>query len=80
MLFIIYINDIDLGLNNFIAKFADDMKIGNSVISDRDKASKKICSKSLHGLIGGKCLSTLTNAIFFNWEQEIKNMNTRWVE
>ncbi len=36
------------------------------------KASKKVCKKSPHGLIGGKCLSTLTNAIFFNWEQEIK--------
>ncbi len=37
VLFIIYINDIDLGLNNFIAKFTDDTKIGNSVISDRDR-------------------------------------------
>ncbi len=31
-----YINDIDIQLNNFIAKFVDDTKIGNSVISDRD--------------------------------------------
>ncbi len=37
VLFIIYINDIDRGLNNFIAKFADDTKIGNSVLSDRDR-------------------------------------------
>ncbi len=37
--FIIYINDIDVGLNNFMAKFADDTKIGNSVISDRDRQS-----------------------------------------
>ncbi len=29
VLFIIYINDIDLGLNNFTAKFAGDTKIGN---------------------------------------------------
>ncbi len=29
VLFIIYINNIDLGLNNFIAKFVDDTKIGN---------------------------------------------------
>ncbi len=36
VLFIMYINDIDVGLNNFITKFADDTKIGNSVISDRD--------------------------------------------
>ncbi len=39
MLFIIYINDIDIGLNNFIGKFADDTKIGNSVIFDRDRQS-----------------------------------------
>ncbi len=37
VLFIIYINDIEVGLNNFIAKFSDDTKIGNSVISDRDR-------------------------------------------
>ncbi len=39
VLFIIYINDINVGLNNFIGKFADDTKIGNSVISDRVKQS-----------------------------------------
>ncbi len=35
VLFIIYINDIDLRLNNFIAKFADDTKIRNFAWSDR---------------------------------------------
>ncbi len=39
VLFITYINDIDVGLNNFIGKFADDTKIGNSVIPDRDRQS-----------------------------------------
>ncbi len=39
VLFIIYINDIDVGLYNFIAKFADDTKIGISVISGRDRQS-----------------------------------------
>ncbi len=39
VLFMIYINDIDVGLNNFIAKFADDTKTGNSVIFDRDRQS-----------------------------------------
>ncbi len=39
VLFIIYINDINLGLNNFIAKLSDDTKIVNSVISDRDRQS-----------------------------------------
>ncbi len=39
VLFVIYLNYINLGLNSFIAKFADDTKIGNSVISDYDKPS-----------------------------------------
>ncbi len=38
-LFIIYANEIDVGLKNFIAKFADNTKIGNSVISDCDRQS-----------------------------------------
>ncbi len=84
VLFVIYINDIDLALNNFIAKFGDDTKIGNSVISDCDRQSlqedlRKISAWSDRWEIG-KCHSTLTNAIFFKWEQEIKNMNTKWVE
>ncbi len=41
VLFITYINDIDVGPNNFIGKFADDTKIGNSVISDRDRQSSQ---------------------------------------
>ncbi len=35
----IYKNDIDVRLNNFIAKFAYDTKIGNSVISDSNTQS-----------------------------------------
>ncbi len=34
VLFINYINDIDLGLNNFISKFAHDTNIGNADLSD----------------------------------------------
>lgn len=37
VLFIIYINDIDVGLNNFISEFADDTKIGNSILTDHDR-------------------------------------------
>ncbi len=39
VLFIMYINNIDVGLNNFIEKFADDTKIGDSVICDSDRQS-----------------------------------------
>ncbi len=37
VLFIIYINDIDVRLNNFISKF--NTKIGNSIISDQNRMS-----------------------------------------
>ncbi len=39
VLFIDYIDDIDVGLNNFISKFADDTKIGNSIITEHDRTS-----------------------------------------
>ncbi len=39
VLSIIYINDINLGFNNFISKFADDTKIGNAVLSVGDRRS-----------------------------------------
>ncbi len=38
-MFVIYINCIDVGLNNFISKFADDSKIGNSLINNHDRMS-----------------------------------------
>ena len=37
ILFIIYINDLDVGLNNVVSKFADDTKIGNAIITESDR-------------------------------------------
>ncbi len=39
VLFIIYINDIDVGLSNFLSKIADDTKISNSIITDHERMS-----------------------------------------
>ncbi len=39
VLFITYINDVDVGLNNLISKFADDTKIGTLVLTDNDRQS-----------------------------------------
>ncbi len=41
----IYINDIDLGLSNFISKFTDDKKIGNAVLSEGDRRSLQYLRK-----------------------------------
>ncbi len=40
-LFIIYITDGDVGINNLISKFANDTKIGNSVLTDEERQSLK---------------------------------------
>ncbi len=37
VLFIVYISDINVGLNSFISNFADDKKIGKSIIDDLDR-------------------------------------------
>ncbi len=39
VLFIIYKNYINVELNNFTSKFADDTKIGKSIITDHDRMS-----------------------------------------
>ncbi len=47
ILFIICINDVNVGLNHFINKVADDTKIGNSNLTGEDKLSLK---KHLHAV------------------------------
>ncbi len=37
ILVIIYINDVDLGLNNIFSKFPDDTKIGNAVLAEYNR-------------------------------------------
>ncbi len=75
VLFIIYINDIDVGLNNFISKFADDTKIGNSIITDHDRMSfQEDLRKISDGIKDGKCLLMSTNATSCKEAQEIKKM------
>ena len=39
ILFLIYVNDIDIGLVSKISKFADDIKLGSRVICEKDVAS-----------------------------------------
>ncbi len=41
VLFVMYINDFDLGLNNFISKCADDTKIANFTLLECDSRSLK---------------------------------------
>ncbi len=81
VLFVIYINDIDIGLNSFIAKFADDTKIGNSVISDRDRQSllenlRKISAKSDRW----EMPFNVNKCHILQVGTRIINMNTKWVD
>ena len=66
VLFIIYINNIDVVLNNIIAKVSVDMKVENSYISDlTGKLSRKTCTlnvdKCNNLLMGTKSQNTRMN-------------------
>ncbi len=71
VLFKIYINKIDVGLNKFIGKFADDTKVGNSVISDRDRQSlQDDFNKSSAWSARWEMPFNIKKTIFFKWELE----------
>ncbi len=56
VLFIIYINDVDVGLNNCISKFADDTKyVTRFSLTKEVKASKRTSTKYHFGRINGRC-------------------------
>ncbi len=76
VLFIIYINDIDVGLNNFISKFADDTKIGNSIVDVRDRLNlqEDLRKKNHNCSLDGKCSLMSTDVTFCMWVQETKNL------
>lgn len=42
ILFTIYINDIDVGLNNLVSKFADDTKIGNAILTEEERINMQL--------------------------------------
>jgi len=48
MLFLIYINDLDSGVKNWILKFADDTKIFGAVNTDLDRS---VLQKDLDNLL-----------------------------
>ncbi len=81
VLFVIYINDIDLELNSLIAKFADDTKIGNSVISDCDGQSLQKDLRKISAWSDRWDMPFNVNKcrILQMGTRNIKNMNTKWV-
>ncbi len=74
----VYIYDIDVGLSNFISKFADNAKIGNSIIDDCDKLSLHEDLRKFSELCESWEMSFMsTTASFYKWVQETKNMIMR---
>ncbi len=68
VLFILYINDVDVRLNNLISKFADDTKIGKSVLTGAGKDLHIISSWSERW----RCRSTWKSSRFFKLQQQQK--------
>ncbi len=64
VLFIFYINDVDVGLNILISKFADDTRLViRSSLTETDNAPKRICKIYQLCLIDGRCSLPLNKSV-----------------
>ncbi len=69
-----YINDIDIELNNFVSKFADDTKIRKWLMDDRGKLSLPEDLRKISGRSERWEMPLMTiNAAFYEWRQKTKN-------
>jgi len=82
ILFLIYINDLDTGIKNWILKFADDTKIFSVVNNDNDSNQLQ---NDLNNLLSRAeewqmLFNVLRNARSCIWVTEIVNTVTTWME
>ena len=64
-------------LHNFIAKLVDDTKIEKSVIADSNRQSLQKDLHNVRNALNSINILNSTNAIFFKWKHETKNMDTK---
>ncbi|KAF2358335.1 Reverse transcriptase domain [Trinorchestia longiramus] len=64
LLFIIYINDLDVGIISKINKFADDTKLGDRAFTERDRVTiQSDLNRLLHLVLGSAYCGTLTSQL-----------------